>query len=227
MKRQALRVAFTQIVANKKLRCQLWLAQLQSLRAAVSDNTHVEEGLCLAEVMRLERLPKFCLEGVDKGHAVRCDEDVVDVDQNLCAALLVVLDEQSGFSLGGGITENSQLVAQPLVPSTGSVLQAVECAVNTIRVADRCHGKPWWLLNPDLLFQMAVQKTCLDVQLMQLKVSRCHQCQQRTQCGVCADRSVDFVKVNAFPLVESFRNRSGFEALSMTCCICFDCKDSL
>ena len=70
------------------------------------------------------------------------------------------------------------------------------------------------------------EKLC-DVQLMQLKVSRCHQCQQRTQCGVCADRSVDFVKVNAFPLVESFRNRSGFEALSMTCCICFDCKDSL
>ena len=99
MKRQALRVALTQIVANKKLRCQLWLAQLQSLRAAVSDNTHVEEVLCLAEVMRLERLPKFCLEGVDRGHAVRCDEDVVDVDQNLFAALLVVLDEQSGFSL--------------------------------------------------------------------------------------------------------------------------------
>ena len=104
MKRQALRVALTQIVADKKLRCQLWRAQLQSLRAAesaVSDNTHVEEGLCLAEVMRLERLPKFCLEGIDRGHAVRCDEDVVDVDQNLCAALLVVLDEQSGFSLGG------------------------------------------------------------------------------------------------------------------------------
>ena len=87
--------------------------------------------------------PCSALKASTRDHAVRCDEDVVDVDQNICAALRVVLDEQSGFSLGGGITEHSHLVAQPLVPSTGNVLQAVECAVKTKRVADRCHGKLW------------------------------------------------------------------------------------
>ena len=72
---------------------------------------------------------------------------------------------------------------------------------------------PLRLLHVDLLLQLPVKESRLDVQLVQLQVARRDYCKERPQRRVLAHRGIDLLEVDSLPLQVPLSHQPGLVPL--------------
>ena len=99
-----------------------------------------------------------------KCHRGRSKDDVVDVQKQVGDTGPVFVDKEGGVGSRGDEAELANVCRKTLVPGSGSLLQAVEGALQqTHMVRKNRVDEAWGLLAVDGLLQMSMEKSILDV----------------------------------------------------------------
>ena len=94
----------------------------------------------------------------------RSKDDVVDVEEQVGDTGPVFVDKEGGVGGRGDEAELANACRKTLVPGSGSLLQAVEGALQqTHMVRKDMIDEAWGLLAVDGLLQMSMEKNILDV----------------------------------------------------------------
>ena len=94
----------------------------------------------------------------------RSKDDVVDVEEQVGDTNPVFVDKEGGVGSRGDKTELANVCRKTLVPGSGSLLQAVEGALQQTHMVKKNRvEEAWGLLAVDGLLQMSMEKSVLDV----------------------------------------------------------------
>ena len=130
-------------------------------------NLEAEEVMERAEVLDGELSTKTISDLSKKIHSARCQDDVVDVEEQICSVRALAENEQRGIGACGAEAELVKKRRDALVPGARCLLQPVEgtgkqAHVVGVLVIDKAGG----LLAVHLLRKVAMEKGVGDIHLM-------------------------------------------------------------
>jgi hypothetical protein len=119
------------------------------------------------QILHRKLLLKSGDDAAEKWLTGGCEDNIINTEQQVRSVSSMVIDKQRCIRLGLHKPQCQQESSKPMVPRSGGLLEAVERPVKpTHHVRTGRVNKPRRLAAVDSLNENAMQKSILDVQLM-------------------------------------------------------------